>query len=243
MKLLSTLALCFAAIAAPLMADNAEGQLLAYWHASSFSPGATTVYPTSLQHMQSATLSWHGVTPYPYAPQQSEQWFAAYGWPETVGIDTDRYLQITLTPDPGAVYSINSILMGFYVDDGGPTRYDLRYSVDGFANPLDNGDPVFSGETLIEFAPGPISPWFGVAAFAPMSTVPGLTNRTEAITFRLYASGATDSAAGFGFRAYPGSDEYSPFAIYGTAVPEPETYAAIAGGALVAFAAWRRAKC
>jgi hypothetical protein len=108
------------------------------------------------------------------AGPNADSTFWAEGWPSvaTGTIDTSRYFEFSLGPNPGYTMSPRWIRFSLYGEEG-PGSWELRSSADNFAAPLAQGS----------YASG-ISAPTGMHVDADVSA---LGDRTSTVTFRFYA--------------------------------------------------------
>lgn len=90
--------------------------------------------------------------------------------------DTTRYLQFTVQADPTYGLTLTSLTFIHDTVTNGPTDWFVRSSLDGFTSDLDSGTIPLSG-------------------LLPESVPLSITSETGPITFRIYATGASDVVA------------------------------------------------
>lgn len=140
-------------------------------------------------------------------------------------IDNDDYFSFTVTPVDGASFTPSSLSGRFRL--GSFAHMALFSSATGFTV----GAEIWSGDVPSGFRIVTID----------LSTAYEAGALTEATEFRFYAYRDYPDETAIGLTPQSGVDD---FVLSGTtamaAVPEPSTYAAIAGGCALAGAAWRR---
>jgi trimeric autotransporter adhesin len=133
--------------------------------------------------------------------------YSATGW-NSSQLDTTDYFSFILTPDSGYALSLLSFSYSSTTGGTGPTGFSLRSSVDGFTANI--GSPNSSGTTIT-------------------LTNTSFQSLSSGIEFRLYGWGATSGSGAFGINDFSFSGTLS-------AVPEPASYAVVAGLGALAFA-------
>lgn len=133
--------------------------------------------------------------------------FTASGW-NSAALDGNDYFTWTLTPAAGYALSLTSFTYTGQASGTGPSSFALRTSADTFGSSL--GTPAATGGTIT-------------------LTSGSFQGLTSAVEFRLYGWNA--SSAG-------GTFSVNDFTFNGTvsAIPEPSTYAALAGVAALGLA-------
>jgi hypothetical protein len=126
--------------------------------------------------------------------------YSASNW-NSASLNTTDYFTWTLTPSTGYQLNLSSFVYTGQASGTGPTSFALRSSVEGFSTNI--GAPTAGGTTIT----------------LTSSAFQGLTDSVE---FRLYGWNASSSS---------GSFSVNDFTFNGTlsAVPEPSTYATLAG--------------
>ncbi len=133
--------------------------------------------------------------------------------------NTSTFWEFSLTGD-GASFSLTDISFGSRSTASGPVSYSVRSSLNSY------GSDLASGTVLANSAWSLQSP-----ATTDTAGLPG-----ETITYRLYGFGGTTTASNWRI-----DDLAITVTVDASPVPEPTTYAGIAGGLLLGFAVWRRA--
>lgn len=134
-------------------------------------------------------------------------------------VSSSSAFTVTLTPLAGYQVSVSSISWGNRSTGTGPTNVALRTSADGFAaDAFSSG--VVTDSTWALINSGPLTNVFGTA--------------TDPLTLRIHGYGGTSAAIG-NWRIDDLSMNLSL-----SAVPEPSTYAALAGALSLAGAIWHR---
>ena len=197
-----------------LLASAARGQLLVY----SFTGLTSTPTQVAMTVTGSTFTSFTGAgAPSTggalYLAGSAGEYFQANSW--NTGTN---YFEFTITPVNGELITVTSLSFGARSSvtgpNNGPTSVTLRSSVDGYASAL-------STSTL---TPASNSWTSNTLTMTSMSF-------TTAVTFRIYGAGATSSA---------GTLRIDDVTVYGSPIPEPSTYAAIAGGLVLGGAIWSR---
>lgn len=137
--------------------------------------------------------------------------YSAIGW-NSVSLDTTDYFAWTLAPTTGHTIDLVSFTYTGQASGTGPTSFALRSSVDSFGTSI--GAPTATGTTIT----------------LTSSSYQGLSGPIE---FRLYGWGASSSSGTFSVNDFTFNGAVS-------AVPEPSTYAALAGMASLGMAFVRR---
>lgn len=148
-------------------------------------------------------------------------------------LDSSDYFQFTITPASGYQFSITSLTFDAGRSGTGPRQFAIRSSADGYTSNLSaattNANVSVVATNVFQFTDT-------ASTYAGNSiTLSGanFTNLTDPLTFRIFAFNAEGSSGVFRI------DNFSIHAS-ATAVPEPSTYAALAGAGVLAFAVWRR---
>jgi MYXO-CTERM domain-containing protein len=130
------------------------------------------------------------------------------------------YFSFSVTPSAGYQLSITSISFDYASSSTGPSYYSLAWSADTFSTTLANGTLTNAPAAIVS------SDWHTATPSLNLTT-------TDAITFRLYATGASTST---------GVLEVDRIQINGTitSMPEPSVYGAAAGLSALAWAFVRR---
>lgn len=143
--------------------------------------------------------------------------FAAVAGAFSLG--TSSALTVTLTPAPGYEVAVTHVSWGTRSTTSGPTQLALRTSVDAFAADAFT-TTVATNNTWSLVDTGPLTQITGNAA--------------SPLTLRIYGYGGTSASAG-NWRF----DDLS-VSVSMSAVPEPSTYAALAGVCALLGAGWNR---
>lgn len=150
------------------------------------------------------------------SPLSSGAYFAATTWSgSTPG---NNYFEFTLTPGAGYQFSAVSMSFDYRSTSTGPTTLAIRTSADSYAAPLGS------------FATTTDATWYssGVVSLS-------LSNLTTATTFRIYGFGASNNGGTLRVDnvTVNGSISASP-------IPEPASFALLAGAATLGLSALRR---
>lgn len=194
-------------------AGTLEAQLVSYTFGSSAAP---TVAATTVTTNLSAS-DFSGVIGSPTtgstSPVSSGAYFAASTWAGPLG---SNYFEFTLTPAADHGFSVTSGSFDYRATSTGPAELALRSSADGYAASL------FTLATTTD----------GAWHFSGSQTI-SLTSLGSAITFRLY---------GYDADANGGTLRTDNVILHGTvfAMPEPASYATLAGFAALGLVAVRR---
>lgn len=204
--------------AVALWARPASAQLLVY----SFTGGSTN--PTSMDVNLSASAFTGnlgspatGSSSPTYSSGSGGGYFTASSW--TGGSPGTNYFEFTITPASGYTITLSALSFGYRSTTSGPAAIAVRSSGDGHATDLATSSLTRSSTA-----------WFDTGSLTLTSV-----SFSSPTTFRIYGSGATSAS---------GTLRIDDVALYGStsAVPEPSTYAAIAGGMSLAGVLWRRRK-
>ena len=134
---------------------------------------------------------------------------------------TSTFFSFTLTPGSGFAIDATAFQLGARSTGSGPTLLSLRTSLDSF------------GSDAATFVQSADSTWrlLGPSSFSIIGAV------DQAITFRIYGSGGTSTAANFRV-----DDVNLSVTATGAAVPEPTTFAIVLAGTglLVGIQRFRR---
>lgn len=127
-----------------------------------------------------------------------------------------NYFSFSLTPTTGYSLTLDSLSFGYRGSSASsPTSFVVRSSADGYTGNLVTGSLSADGG------------WYHTG------TQSITLSFTDTTTLRIYANGASAGTATLRV-----DDVQLAGAL--SAIPEPSTYAAMAGGAALAFAAWHR---
>jgi trimeric autotransporter adhesin len=137
--------------------------------------------------------------------------YSASNW-NSASLNATDYFTWTLTPVTGYQLNLSSFIYIGQASGTGPTSFALRSSVDGFSTNI--GTPPAGGTTIT----------------LTSSAFQGLT---ESVEFRLYGWNASSASGSFSVNDFTFNGMLS-------AVPEPSTYAALAGLATLGAAIIRR---
>ncbi|MBM3833589.1 MAG: hypothetical protein FJ403_10030 [Verrucomicrobia bacterium] len=144
--------------------------------------------------------------------------FNAKSWTTGSAIGSDDYYAFSITPNSGAHLTLTSLVMDERRSSSGIRNWSVRSSLDSFASDLasfsvpDNDDTRTGQSTALGSA---------------------FQNLTASVEFRVYAFSAESGT---------GTWRIDNVVLNGTltSTPEPHEYAAVAGVALLGFAAYRR---
>lgn len=133
------------------------------------------------------------------------------------------YITFSITPTSGNQLSLSGATITYTLQNSGtgPDFYSVRSSIDSF------GSDLSASSTALTATGGTTS----TSLTLPSSVA--YTGLTGAVEFRIYGWGATSTGGTFSVNAWSMTGSVS-------AVPEPSTYAAIAGGLVLAGALWQR---
>lgn len=151
-----------------------------------------------------------------YTGSSGSYYFYSDAW--TGSAPGSNYFSFSLTPDPGMSVSLASISFGYKGSSTlAPTSFLLRSSADNYSSNLLTGSLTADATNA----------WYNTGT---QSVTLSFTSTT---TFRIYAGGASNAGATLRLDDVVMSGSTS-------AIPEPSTYAAIAGLSALVFASLRR---
>jgi hypothetical protein len=132
----------------------------------------------------------------------------------------NNYFEFTVTPANGYQVTLSSVSFYYLATSSGPTSSSFQSNANSYGSNLANFSLTRAGSS-----PG-VSDWH-------------LANSSVSLTF---SSPTTFRITGTGASAYNGSFKIDDVTLSGSvsAVPEPSTYATIAGAAAFGAAAWKR---
>ena len=198
-----------------IVSTGANAQLLVYdFTSESVAPteNATNVSGGDFSSLGGGTTS----SGSPVAPVGTSRSFYFYdsGW------TSENYFQFTISAASGYEISLSGINFYYRSTSTGPVTFDIRSSSDSYASSLANGSLNNDSD------------WYSATNSVTLS---GISNTTV----RIYASTTGNSSATGG-----GTLRIDDVDVLGSvnlsAVPEPSTYAALAGLTILGFAAYRR---
>lgn len=137
--------------------------------------------------------------------------YTATGW-NSASLDANDYFTWTITPTGGATLNLTSFVYTGQASGTGPTTFSFRTSADSFSTGL--GTATATGATITLTG----------GAFQGLSS---------ALEFRLYGWGASSASGTFSVNDFTFNGSVS-------AIPEPSTYAALAGASALGLSIWRR---
>lgn len=202
-------------------ASRAEAQILLQWNTAGNTGTETTeasAFNDSKVAASTLTLG-PGVTPAANADR-----FGGSNWYDTGDVSPTNvadaiadgeYFSFTVAPLNGASLSLTSFAFVWDRSGTGPASFSLRSSADNYAADLG------------AFTSAPLSATATLRAI----DLTGYSSITSETTFRLYAYGATSTSGTGGFDVVSGYTQPNVqlFGNSASAVPEPSTYAALAG--------------
>jgi hypothetical protein len=150
-------------------------------------------------------------------------------------LDPTDYFQFTVAPSSGYQLSITGLTFDAGRTTTGPRQFAVRSGADAYTTNL-TGAAGHANVSVVSTNVFQFTDNTDTASYAGNSitlTGSGFTGVTGSVTFRIFAFNAESSGGGFRI------DNFSIHAS-ATAVPEPSTYAALAGAGVLAFAVWRR---
>jgi hypothetical protein len=147
-------------------------------------------------------------------PLSSGAYFTATTW--TGSTPGTNYFEFTITPDSGFMFSTTSLSFDYRATSTGPSTLAIRSSADSYAAALGS------------FTTTADSTWYSSGVITT-----ALSNLTVATTFRIYGFGASNAGGTLRVDNVTLSGSVS-------AVPEPATFAFLAGAATLSLAAFRR---
>lgn len=188
-------------------------QLVSYTFGSAAAPTVTATTVTTNLSASEFSGSIGSPSTGSSSPLSSGAYFAASTWAGPLG---SNYFEFMLTPAASHGFSVTTVSFDYRATSTGPTELALRSSADGYAASL------FTLAATID----------GAWHFSGSQTV-SLTSLGSPITFRLY---------GYGASANGGTLRTDNVILHGAvfAMPEPASYATLAGFAALGMVAVRR---
>jgi hypothetical protein len=140
-----------------------------------------------------------------------------YGWrlelPAATGYDSSKYISFTISPEPGYQVTVDQIFFRFGSNTAASGTFEIRSDLDSFGSTISSA----------------LLPAFQASGGTRTFAITGVDNVSSPVEFRLY-SYLTTTVGGqrnITFGANP--NELDDFVVSGTAIPEPSTYALLAG--------------
>lgn len=146
----------------------------------------STTNPFTAGQIVSTNLSVSGIGFTGVASNPANNRFNTRSWDASPAVNTGKYIYFTLTPDAGYAIDFTSFVYTGTSSGTGPTGLTIRSSVDGYSSNI--GTPATTGASI-------------------SLTGAAYQNITSPITFRVYATGATDAT---------GTYSINDFTFYGT---------------------------
>lgn len=207
---------CLVILVVVAFAPAIQGQVLTY----SFT-GGSTAPTTSHASLAGSVFSGNAGSPASgsssptFTAGTSGGYFSATGW--TGSAPGTNYFQFTITPAEGFAVTLTSLSFGYRASSTGPNAIAFRSDADGYST------------NLVSTSLTRDSTWYDSSSLTLTSTT-----FTTATTFRLYGSGASSTAGTFRV------DDVRLNGSVVSAIPEPSTYAVIAGATSLLGAVWWR---
>lgn len=209
-----------------IVATTAARAQLVVFNFTGTSPGQNTPWTTTSTLASGITLT--GWTLGSVTGSATNNRFTATGWSTgstfSAASSGNDYITFSITPTSGNQLSLSGATVTYTLQNSatGPDFYSVRSSVDSFGSDLSASSAALDAT--------------GTLTTSTSLTLPSsvaYTGLTGAVEFRIYGWGATATGGTFSVNAWSMTGEVS-------AVPEPSTYAAIAGGLVLAGAVWQR---
>ena len=115
-------------------------------------------------------------------PAPNSNRFGGTNWTVGTTIDTNRYIQFTVTPNPGFTFTPTSFDFIWEFSGTGPSSVAIRSSVDGYASNLGTLTGLTSSSSIVRTIP-----------------ITGLNELSTPVTFRVYGYNATQLTGTGGF--------------------------------------------
>ncbi|MCZ8295811.1 MAG: YDG domain-containing protein, partial [Flavobacterium sp.] len=115
-------------------------------------------------------------------PAPNSNRFGGTNWTVGTTIDTNRYIQFTVTPNPGFTFTPTSFDFIWEFSGTGPSSVAIRSSVDGYASNLGTLTGLTSSSSIVRTIP-----------------ITGLNELSSPVTFRVYGYNATQLTGTGGF--------------------------------------------
>ena len=153
-------------------------------------------------------------------------WFntgnTAAGSTQSEAISGNDYIQFIVTPTANSVFTPTSFTFIWDFSSSGPKSVALRSSNDSFAANIGSLTNMTASTSAIKSI-----------------SITGMASISSSVTFRLYGFGGTGTGGTGGFDTTTGATTPNVI-LYGTAIPEPSSAAALFGIAAIAGVGLRR---
>lgn len=208
-----------------LVATTAARAQLVVFNFTGTSPGQNTPWTSTSTLASGITLT--GWTLGSVTGNSANNRFTATSWSTGTAFSDastgNDYITFSITPTAGNQLSLSGATISFTLQNTstGPDFYSVRSSIDSF------GSDLSASSTALTAAGATTS----TSLTLPSSV--SYTGLTTAVEFRIYGWGASSGTGTMSVNAWSMTGGVS-------AVPEPSTYAAIAGGLVLAGACWQR---
>lgn len=145
----------------------------------------------------------------------------------------NEYFAFTVSPMSGFAASLTTLDANFARTTGAPNQFQWQYSLDGFASAGVSIGSVVAFNSVQDY--GQAQNQISLTGISALQSIPATTS----VEFRLYVFGATGSTGSVSFGFLDGNDLRIGGSVV-SAVPEPATYAGIAGAGALIGARWFR---
>ncbi len=207
---------CFHSTVIAFVAVSASGQIVVYDFTGEPGDQASTAATINAANLTAAAVSrGSGLN-----AANATGSINSSGWTTGTSLDANDYYGWSLTPADGYSLNLTEIRFTERRSASGILSWELRSSLDGFASAVGSAT-VPDNESSRTQTVSLDSSFSGIAA---------------TVEFRLYGFNAESAAGTWRLSGASGLE------VYGSVVPEPHEYAALAGLGLLGFAVWRRSR-